>query len=325
MIKFCKLMDAATGKLVKELDPARVSDFAEVSGQVIWLDVQDPTDEDLALLHAELQFHPLALEDCAKAHSRPKLEKYPGYIFVVVYEVRAEGLSNTLKTTELNVFLGPNYVVSVHRGHASVIDEIDRRWELHGAEAGAEGASFLAYMLIDAAVDTYFPVLDVFSDRLELLEEVIFGEFKQDVVLDIFRLKKQTLQLRRLVVPLRDVFLVLLRRDETLFGPRTYLYFQDVLDHLLRISDSIDAYRDMVGSAVDAYMTMVSNRTNETMKTLTVISTALMLMALVSGIYGMNFKHIPELDWTYGYYYSLGLMAFLALGAVAIFRWKKYI
>jgi magnesium transporter len=325
VITFCKLLDAATGVVERKLDPAEISTHCHDASKVIWLDIQDPTEADLALLKEEFGFHPLALEDCAKAHSRPKLEKHPGYLFFVVYEVHPVPLTRVLQTVELNLFLGASYVVTVHRGNASVIAEVASRWEKFKGEAAHEGAGFLAYMLIDAAVDTYFPILDGLSDQLEVLEEGIFGTFQEGVVQEIFHLKKQTLLMRRLVSPLRDVFLILLRRDEALFGPRTYVYFQDVLDHLLRISDGIDNYRDLVGGAVDAYMTTLSNRTNETMKTLTVISTTLMLVTLVSGIYGMNFKVIPELSWQYGYFYALGLMLCLVATALSLFRWKKYI
>ena len=193
------------------------------------------------------------------------------------------------------------------------LDEVLPRWQSHGAEGTGEGASFLTYMLIDAAVDTYFPILDSFSDQLEVLEELIFGKFKEDVVEDIFRLKKQTLAMRRLVTPLRDVFLTLLRRDESMFGARTYIYFQDVLDHLLRISDTIDNYRDLVGSAVDAYMSTVSNRTNETMKALTIYAGILLPLTLIAGICGMNIP-LPVADKPW----SLAVVSGIMVGTTAI-------
>jgi magnesium transporter len=325
VINFCKLLDGSTGFVERHFDPVEISEFRGQAGKVIWLDVLDPTEEDFALLKEEFDFHHLALDDCRQAHARPKLEKYTDYVFFVVYEVRPEPLSRKLQTVELDIFFGSNYVVTLHRGTAEVIASVETRWETQEGEAAAEGASYLAYLLIDAAVDSYFPILDSFSDQLEILEEGMFGDFREEVVQEIFQLKKQTLQLRRLVTPLRDVFLVLLRRDESMFGPRTYIYFQDVLDHLLRVSDAIDTYRDLVAGAVDAYMTTVSNRTNETMKKLTVVATVLMTAALIAGIYGMNFETMPELKWKYGYEYALGLMVFVSLALVALFKQKKYI
>jgi magnesium transporter len=300
-----------------------ISEIRQLPGKVIWLDIQSPTPDDLALIGEEFGFHTLALEDCHKAHQRPKMDQYGDYIFIVLYEVALQTQSKRMLPIELDIFLGPNYVVTVHHAPAPVIEQVQERWEVQ--PSSEEGASYLAYLLVDAAVDSYFPMIDYFSERLEELEEDIFGAFHSQVVQEIFRLKKDTLLMRRMVTPLRDVFLVLLRREGTLFGHRTYIYFQDVLDHLLRISDSIDTYRDLVTSAVDAYMSQVSNRTNETMKKLTVLSTVLMSAALVPGIYGMNFKYIPELSWTNGYYYALGLMVTIGIVLTILFKWRDYV
>lgn len=324
MIKFCKLLDAATGHVEAHLKPADISDYRDAHDKVIWLDLEDPDDQDFALLSEEFEFHPLAIEDCQHAHQRPKLEQYPGYIFIVLYEVVSEGPSKRTRAIEINIFLGSNYVVTLHRGRAPVIEETERRW-LSKERQAEEGANFLAYLVIDGVVDSYFPLLDAFSDRLEDLEEDLFSSSSPQTVVEVFRLKKDVLQLRRLVTPLRDVFLTLLRGPESMFGSRTYVYFQDVLDHLLRISDAVDTYRDLMSSAVDVYLSSVSNRTNETMKKLTVLSTVLMSAALIAGIYGMNFHVIPELSWRGGYYYALGLMVLVAGALAAAFKWRGYI
>ena len=323
MIHFCKLLDAATGQLDRHLDPAEVSTLRQERQKVVWLDVLDPTEADMEVLAEEFGFHPLALEDCLHSHQRPKLEQYQGYVFMVLYQPHLVA-DDIVVPLELEVFLGPNYVVTVHRQPVPVIPEIERRWEV-GETPPEEGASYLFYLLVDAVVDSYFPVLDAYSDRLEALERRIFESFQPEVLEDIFKLKKETLHIRRLVTPLRDVFLVLLRGQHTVFGAKTYPLFQDVLDHLLRISDGIDTYRELVGSALDAYMSSASNRTNETMKKLTVLSTVLMSMALVAGIYGMNFRVMPELAWQDGYYFALWLMAGVAAVLTALFRWRRYI
>jgi magnesium transporter len=324
LIKFCKLLDATTGQIETHLNPERISDFLDAQDKVIWLDLEDPTHEDLAMLKEEFAFHQLAIEDCQHAHQRPKLEQYGNYVFIVLYEVVSEEKTARTRGIELNIFLGSNYVVTLHRGRAPVIEETERRWLAHERQA-AEGANFLAYLVVDGVVDSYFPLLDLFSDRLEDLEEDLFNVSDPRIVMEVFRLKKDVLQLRRLVTPLRDVFLVLLRGPASVFGPQTYVYFQDVLDHLLRISDAIDTYRDLMSSAVDVYLSSVSNRTNETMKKLTVLSTVLMSMALVSGVYGMNFQQMPELRWTYGYPYALGLMLVIGVVLTALFKWRRYI
>lgn len=324
MIKFCKLLDAKTGVLERHFDPVEISEFRDQADKVIWLDIEDPTHEDMALLAEEFGFHRLALEDCLHTHQRPKLEQYKDYLFMVLYEAQLDPDSQVMGAREMEIFLGTNYVVTVHDQPVTVVHEVERRWESLGQEAD-EGASYLAYLVIDGVVDTYFPVLDAFSDRLEQLEIQIFEKFDPGVAEDIFTLKKETLELRRLVTPLRDVFLILLRGRQSYFKDKTYIYFQDVLDHLLRISDAIDTYRELVGSALDAYMTAVSNRTNDTMKKLTVISTVLMSCALIAGIYGMNFRNMPELNWQQGYFFALYAMAAVAAILTGLFRWKKYI
>lgn len=326
MIKYCKLLDSATGSIEAHLDPSTISDYRDRPGKVIWLDIEDPAAEDFTLLAEEFCFHPLALEDCQHAHQRPKLEQYEGYFFLVLYEVVADPTNGRTRALEIEMFVGSNYVVTIHREPAPVLDEAEHRWAGHRLQAQTEdGADFLAYLIVDGVVDSYFPLLDVFSDRLEELEEGLFNSPDAQVVREVFRLKKDVLQLRRLVTPLRDVFLVLLRGPGNTFSAHTYVYFQDILDHLLRISDAIDTHRDLVSSAVDVYMSAVSNRTNDTMKKLTVASTVLMSMALISGIYGMNFKSMPELDWRYGYPVALGAMVVVAVVLVALFRWRRYI
>lgn len=322
MITFVKLLNAETGRVERMVNPTEVSDMLRMPGRIIWVDVESPTPQDLAFLGEEFAFHELALEDCLKAHQRPKLERYGDYYFMVFYEVeRDEALG--MRALEVAMFVGPAYVVTVHHAPVPLIHQVETRWEIQ--PSAEEGASYLAYLLTDSAVDSYFPMIDHFSDRLEDLEEAIFDRFDPKVVSRIFFLKKQTLMMRRLVAPLRDVFLLLLRRETSTLGQRTYIYYQDVLDHLLRISDAIDTYRDLVTSAVDAYMSMVSNRTNEVMKVLTVFSTILMTAALVASIYGMNFRLIPELNWTYGYPYALGLMVVLGVVQFVLFKWRRYI
>jgi magnesium transporter len=324
MIHFCKLLDANTGELHRHLNPPDISEVRLETGKVIWLDIRDPDDADLALLAEEFDFHPLAIEDCRNAHQRPKLEQYDRYMFLVLYEAGLDPRSGHLKPTELNVFLGENYVVTIHRGPAPVIDTVQTRWESNNAFVD-EGASYLAYLIIDATVDGYFPLVDSFTDRLDGVESSIFDRFDERVIETIFDLKRDTLLLRRIVTPLRDVFLMLLRGPNARFGERTYVYFQDVLDHLLRVADSIDAQRDLVTSSLDAYQSAVSNRTNDTMKKLTVLSTVLMTMALIAGIYGMNFVFMPELGWHHGYYGARYMMLTAGLVLAALFRWKRYI
>jgi magnesium transporter len=266
------------------------------------------------------------------SHQRPKCEVHESHVFVVLYEFVAPvapaavrgGVGAPIEARELLIFMGDRYVITVHPEPLTAVTLAAERWSgVPGLERDA--ASYLSYLIMDAAVDTYFPVIECLSDRLDILEDDIM-EGRDDAVLSaIMGLKKQTLGVRKLITPLRDIFMVFLRGPGSEFGHKTFAYYQDVLDHLLRVSDSLDMHRDILASAVDLYMSTVSNRTNETMKKLTVLSTVLMTCALIAGIFGMNFKHMPELEYRYGYYGALWMMAGTSAVLAALFRWRRYI
>ena len=179
----------------------------------------------------------------------------------------------------------------------------------------------LAYLLIDAIVDDYMPLLDTVSETMDELEDQIFEVFKPESIENIFYIKKQLLQLRRTVTPLRDVFNTMLRREQPIFARETHIYFHDVFDHVIRVADTIDTLRDMLSSIMDAYLSVSNNRMSMVMKRLTSISTILMSVTLIAGIYGMNFDVMPELRWPFGYAYAIGLILVVA-GSLTIFLKK---
>ncbi len=174
-------------------------------------------------------------------------------------------------------------------------------------------------------MDDYLPLLDVLSDRMDDLEDNIFGDFKPESIQDIFRIKKQLLYLRRSITPLRDVFNTMLRREQPIFPRETLVYFQDVFDHIIRVADTIDNLRDMLGSTMDAYLSVSGNRMNQVMKRLTSISTILMSVTLIAGIYGMNFDFMPELKWRFGYVFALLSMVGIGLGIYFYLRKIKWL
>jgi magnesium transporter len=304
-------------------DPEKISDLCSESPNVVWVDVSDPTGQDFQELAKEFGFHPLSMEDCRSAHQRPKIEEYEGYYFIVLYEalLRAEG---QLELRELSIFLGKNYLVTVHSQPIRAIETAERLWR-GWSDLAHRGTGLLTYLLIDSIVDDYLPLLDTLSDRIDELEDQIFGDFQPDTIQQIFRIKKQLLFLRRAVAPLRDVFNTLLRREQPLFSHETTIYFQDVFDHLIRVADAIDTMRDMLGSTMDAYLSVSSNRMNMVMKRLTAISAILMSVTLVAGIYGMNFSYMPELGWRYGYVGTLGSMLIIAMAIYLYFRWIDWL
>lgn len=325
MINFVLAMDKTTG-LVRDVPRLEEALALRLDpDQVVWIDVEEQSEADLESLRAAFGFHALTLEDCLHEHQRPKSEVYSDHFFMVLYEFASPvPRLGAVEARELMMFLGQRYVVTVHRHPVASVTLAAERWaQVPGLED--DMAHFLAYLVLDAAVDTYFPVVDVLTDRLDQLEDDILGGNDQAVLTSITHLKKQTLAVRRLIAPMRDIFMVYMRGPSSQFGAKTSVYYQDVLDHLLRVSDALDVNRDVLASAVDLYMSTVSNRTNETMKKLTVLSTVLMTCALIAGIYGMNFAHMPELQFRYGYYGALWMMVGSSLVLTGLFRWRGYI
>jgi magnesium transporter len=292
---------------------ADISELRVESRNIVWADVSDPTSRDFEELAEEFGFHPLSIEDCRNEHQRPKVEEYEGYYFIVLYEASLSGPHDALELRELSIFLGSNYLVTVHSQPIRAVQTARRLWS-EWQDRENHGAGLLAYLLIDAVVDDYLPLLDVLSDRMDDLEDKIFGDFQPESIEEIFRIKKQLLYLRRTVTPLRDVFNTMLRREQPIFARETYVYFQDVYDHLIRVADTIDTLRDMLGSTMDAYLSVSGNRMNVVMKRLTSIATILMSVTLVAGIYGMNFAYMPELHWRFGYVFALLSMIGIGLG-----------
>ena len=317
-------LDSAAKKFTKDFPAAEISDHCSDEKKIVWADVADPTSEDFTELAEEFSFHPLSIEDCRNAHQRPKVEEYDGYYFIVLYEAELTGPDNHLELRELNIFLGANYLVTVHSRPIRAVETAARLWP-EWQDRAEHGAGLLAYLLMDAIVDDYLPLLDVMSERMDELEDTIFGEFDQHSIEEIFRIKKQLLYLRRSITPLRDVFNTMLRREQPIFARETHVYFQDVFDHIIRVADTIDTLRDMLGSTMDAYLSIQGNRMNMVMKRLTSIATILMSVTLVAGIYGMNFTFMPELHARYGYVFALLAMFTIGLSLYLYLRKIKWL
>ena len=313
-------LDSSAKKFTDDCRVADISELRAAEQNIVWADVSDPTSEDFIELAEEFGFHHLSIEDCRNEHQRPKVEEYKGYYFIVLYEAQLAGPSDRLELRELNIFLGKNYLVTVHSRPIRAIATATRLWH-EWTDRAEQGSGLLAYLLIDAIVDDYLPLLDVISERMDELEDSIFGEFRTESIEEIFSIKKKLLYLRRSITPLRDVFNTLLRREQPIFSRETHVYFQAVFDHLIRVADTIDTLRDMLSSTMDAYLSVAGNRMNQIMKRLTSISTILMSVTLIAGIYGMNFMFMPELHWRYGYVFAL--LSMVAVGLALYVYLKK--
>lgn len=312
----------ANGRFDGDVSSSAISEMLHNQDTVIWLDIRDPDEQDMRLLQHEFGFHPLSLEDALREQQRPKVEGYGNYYFLVFYATTYQ--EQRIRTQALHLFVGRNYLVSVHRGEFRQVSETIARWRAPDSPLGKTVGALL-YALLDSIVDDYFPTMDQVADRVEELEDAIFENFDENAIQTIFELKRDLLNLRRVVSPERDVLNVLLRRDVPVFRPEDQMYLQDLYDHVVRVTDSVDTYRDLLSSALDSFLSLQSNRLNQIVKVLTIASIILMSDALVAGIYGMNFQVMPELGWRFGYLFALGLMLLISVSLVLLFRRLKWI
>lgn len=287
----------------------------------LWVDLEAPGCDEAEVLSTIFGFHPLAIEDALGHVEHPKLDDYGEYLYVVAHGLaldpqRAE---DELHILELDLFLGANYLVTFHHEPLHCIASL---WERAQRDERylQRGADGMAHAAIDILVDDWMPLLDHLDATIEALEDEILANPTPRTLERILAVKQATLRLRRTAVPEREVVYRLSRNDLALVRPKVQLYFRDVYDHLVRVVDINDSLRDTVASALEIYLSVVSNRMNEVMKWLTAITTIFMPLTLLAGIYGMNFHHMPELSWRYGYFAVLAVMAVIAGGMVRWFR-----
>jgi len=313
----------------------RIDRFRERPGALVWLDLTDPGADEIRLLEREFGLHPLAIEDVRKRHQRPKIDTYPDQHMIVAYEVvggepdaREAHLEEPQEgngLSEIHLFAGPGYLVTVHWGHSAAVAATLRRFQQRSSAVG-ETPGMLLYAVLDAAVDGYFPLLDRLSDRIDALEDLVLeGGAAQDALREVLALKRRLLELRRVLAPMRDVANALLRRDIDLIEDRAFPYYQDLYDHLVRVLDQIDVYRDLVASTLDANLAVQSNALNAVMKRLTAFTVILMVPTLIAGVYGMNFANMPELTLPYGYFVTLAVMVLAGIGIAAFFRARDWL
>ena len=309
------------GKAQEHADSQAIASLAKGDDGLLWVDLVDPDEDDLTCLQEQFELHPLAMEDVRKHHQRPKLDQYPTHCFIVAY-------SKDLQ--EVDFFVGEHWLVTV-REH----DEQGKAWDDSGARARFERLTpdiatvgFLVYVLLDELVDGYFAAADEAEDVLEEVEDTIFEEFGSngsEVHQRLFEVRRKLVAFRRIAVPLRDVVQALLRGEVKAIDPQARVHLQDVLDHVLRVIDQLDAHRELVGNAVDANLAMMSNRMNDVMKRMTSWGAIILGSTLVAGIYGMNFEHMPELKWRFGYPFALSIMIVITVVGYRYFKRKDWL
>ncbi len=298
--------------LERGVPTAEIHDYIQEADNVVWVDVQDPGPSELALLVDEFGLHPPALEGAAHGQRRPKVDEYKGYSLLVTYVAVPGEDAKVLRTTEVDLFIGRNFVVSIHRGRVPALEEALARWTRGGARL-REGVGFLVYAVMDAMIDSFAPSLADIEEEIEETEIAVFSRSDEESVRDLLRLKGTLASLRHELLPLRAIFQVLLRHDHPFFPGSTEVYLREVYDHLLRILDVLDAGRERAAAAMDASLAIASHRLNKTMKTLAVITVAMAVVGSVFGAYGMNFQVMPLSGAPWGFW----LVAVGTIGLVA--------
>jgi magnesium transporter len=306
----------------REVDPAGLAATLAAQDAVLWADVTGPSAGDLTTLREVFHFHPLALEDTTNQHQRPKAEEYGDHLFVILNPAKPSNAGGLFR--ELDVFVGANYLVTVHPEPEPVVEIVERRLETL-ASAVKVSPTLLFYLLVDTVVDGYFPILEALGDTAENLQNDLLLRPQQRLLHRLFHLKRNLIEMRKVVGPQRDMFNLLLRRDLPYLdrGDLQY-YLRDVYDHLLRVSDMIEAFRDLVGSGVELYMSATSNRLNQVVNRLTGATVVIGALAVITGFYGMNFEHTwPPFGAEWGVPFTIVVMATTILIVVHFLRNKN--
>jgi len=297
----------------------------------LWVDLEGPTLEEVKILKSIFNFHPLTIEDCQAENHFPKVDNYQDYLFMVVHGVSFHTPINTFTTVEMNIFAGANYLVTFHKAKVRAVS-ILREKTNQSAETIGHGGNILLYHLLDILVNNYLPILNEFDENLESIGEEIFKERDDELLETIFLWKKNVLKLRRIMGPQRDVLNLLSRGDVQVIEAKNRIYFRDIYDHLYRIYEMAETYRDIISGSIEVYLTLsaneqaqMSHQMGRVVKTLTVIATILMPPTLISGIYGMNFKNMPELQTPYGYFVTIACMILISASMLIFLKTKKWI
>jgi len=310
---------------LRQGDASLVDAWRRDSDDKLWVDIQDPEHEKLEpILETRFGFHELAAEDSLSLNTLPKYDAFPDYDFFIFRAVDVNLNVHGAQTYKVAAFLGRNFLFTVHKAAMKPIDDVCNRLP-QDTRLLTNGPDFLLYSIVDQMVDAHFPLLERIEEYVDDLQDAIFKDASPRHLDELLHLKRDINILRRQSLPQRELLNQISRGDAQFIQKRSLIYFRDVYDHMFRISETIDVERDMMAGTMEAYLSVVANRTNDIMKVLTIFSAIMLPLTLIAGIYGMNFGNEPELHWRYGYYYALGLMAVTAAVMMLWFRRKGWV
>lgn len=322
----CSIYFAPDGSTRLDLTLEEIGEVRQKSEGLLWVSLEKPTNEEVKEVLADrFQFHPLAVEDCLSLNYQPpKVDDFSDYLFIIVHALRSncavDQLDKEFATIEFNCFLSQNYLVTVYR--AADMPAVQAVWERlkRHHRLLERGTGILCYTLLDYMIDEYLPFLDAMDEEIDRLENEIFATPKTSLLQRVLVLKHSIITLRRILSPQREVMNRLSRDEFPQIAPEHRIYYRDLYDHLVRLQDLSEGTRDTITGTIEAYLSVTSNRMNEIMKTLAIISTIFLPLSFVASVYGMNFDYMPILEWRYGYYYIWGIFIIMAAGMVWLFR-----
>ncbi len=310
---------------LRQGDVKLIDEWHAASEEKLWVDIQEPVQDVIEpLLEERFGFHELAAEDSLSANTLPKYDSFPNYDFFIFRTVDVNVSEHASETFKIAAFLGRNFLFTVHKQGLPSIDDIHARLP-NDRRMLERGPDFLLYSIVDQMVDAHFPLIEQIEEAVDDLQDRIFESADSMHLDELLHLKRDVNVLRRHSLPQRELLNQISRGDANFIQRDHLIYFRDVYDHMFRISETIDVDRDQMTGTMDAYLSVVANRTNEIMKVLTIFSAIMLPLTLIAGIYGMNFEHMPELKWLHGYPFAVGLMALIAVMMLGWFVWRGWI
>jgi magnesium transporter len=290
-----------------------------------WLNINGLHDTDIILrVGNHFQIHPLTLEDILQTAQRPKMESFNSYLYIVLSMLSYHEDAGRVRTEQVSLLLTRDALISFQESKGDVFEPVRQRLRQHRGRIRKTGCDYLAYALLDAVVDHYFIALERIGTDIERIEEAILETPEPGVLENLYSLKREIVHLRKHVWPLRELVNSMTHQDLEFIRNDTLLFLRDVHDHAVQVIETIESFRDLLTSLLDLYLSMNSNRMNEVMKVLTIIATIFIPISFIAGVYGMNFKNMPELNWPFGYALAWSLMAAVAFGLILFFKHKKW-
>lgn len=310
--------------LEKEINALTAVHVEKDAPEITWISVDGLQNTELMEeLGNVFSLHPLVLEDILNTNQRPKMEDYGDYLYIVLRNFNGHG-NGTLTSEQISIILGRNFVLSFREKESAIFEPVKERLAGNKGRIRKSGADYLVHALIDSIVDNYFIVLENMEEKIDVLENDIVKKTTPVMLQAIHDLRRELIILRKSLWPLREAINSLERSESQLINESTGFYFKDISDHVITVIESVENFRDMLASMLDIYLSSVNIKLNEVMKVLAIIATIFMPLTFIAGVYGMNFKHMPELEWYWGYFVVLGVMLTVALYMIHYFRKKKW-